>query len=75
MSRNSSEAPTRHPSKEDLTINIKDYQEKPVMKPSLKKYSYSFWAPELQHLRALYFKITTMAVLLLIVVVWACLPV
>ncbi|KAG8751570.1 hypothetical protein FRC14_007767 [Serendipita sp. 396] len=77
-----SEAPTRIPSidgKQDkaergvttkVTPNMDNAQRQ---RP--KQFSHSFWDPKIAHLRALYFKITAMSIVLLIIVVWACLPV
>ncbi|KIM31251.1 hypothetical protein M408DRAFT_327517 [Serendipita vermifera MAFF 305830] len=75
-----SETPTRKPSKEDLrtVTTVKQSEAEPQFntpKHGLKKYSYSFWAPEIAHLRALYFKIMIMSTILLTVIVWICLPV
>ncbi|KAG8815111.1 hypothetical protein FRC17_000864 [Serendipita sp. 399] len=78
-----SEAPTRIPSidpKADkaergaVSTKLSSTTDAP-QRPKPKQFSHSFWDPQIAHLRALYFKITAMSIVLLVFVVWACLPV
>ncbi|WWD21471.1 hypothetical protein CI109_105957 [Kwoniella shandongensis] len=44
-------------------------------KPQLQKFSYSFFSPEIKHLRGIAIKILGMTMVIMTIIIWACLPV
>ncbi|KAK4686647.1 hypothetical protein P7C73_g3478, partial [Tremellales sp. Uapishka_1] len=71
--------PHSEPPMDGVRVLTRDFQPRPEPagpdgKPKLKKYAYSFWAPEMKMFRGIIFKILGGTVAISILVMWAALP-